>query len=93
MASLLKKLFFTRQVSLENRILSLADETKDFLLLKDLQNIRDYIENNEFGLAFEILCDQLFEYDALISSETYSKIELIGKDLGLNEKNWICLKK
>lgn len=88
----LKKLLMPRQVELENRILSIANETKEFLSEQDLRNIKDDIEYNEFGSAFETLCIQLSEYKAIISSVTYSKIESLGKDIGVNENIWNSIK-
>lgn len=92
MASFLKRLLSPRQVLLEEKILSLAEETKEFLPPQDLQNIRDDIEYNEFGLAFEILCIQLYEYEAPISLEIYTRLENLGKDIGIDEKIWSPLK-
>lgn len=92
MAKFLKKLLKPKQVALENRILSLADESKEFLLPQDLENIRNDIEYNEFGIAFETFCTQLFEYEAPISLAIYTKIDNIGRDIGLNQKTWNVLK-
>jgi hypothetical protein len=88
MATFLKGLLFPRQVLLEKRILSLANKTKEFLLPQDLQNILDDIEYNEFGVAFETLCAQLFECEASISPQTYTEIETLGKDIGIDEEIW-----
>lgn len=92
MSSFLKKILFPKQVSLENQILFLIDETKEFLLPKDIENIRYDIENDEFGLAFETVCAQLFEYETSISLETYTRIDKLGNDLGLDENYWTFLK-
>jgi hypothetical protein len=88
MGLFLKRLLFSRQVSLENRIIALSEETKEFLLPQDLQNISNDIKYNEFGNAFKILCIQLFEYEAPISVDIYLKIEELGRDIGIDEKTW-----
>jgi hypothetical protein len=92
MRKFLRKLFLPKQVKTEKEILSLADELKDFLMPQNIQNIYDDIEYNEFGNAFENLCIQLFEQEAPISQEIYTRIETIGKVIGYSEKYWDFLK-
>lgn len=82
----LRKLLFPKQVKIEEEILALADELNDSLLPQDVQNIRDDIEYNEFGNAFEILCIQLFEYESPISQEIFSRIENVGREMGYSEE-------
>ena len=89
---MLKNLFQPEQVKIEKQILSIAEKVKDLLLPQDLENIRDDIEYNEFGNAFENLCIQLFEYQSSITAEIYSELESVGKDIGYDEKTWDFLK-
>ncbi len=80
------------QIKVENKILSLVSELENSLLPQDVQNICDFIKYNEFGVGFETLCTQLFEYDSPISAEIYSRIESVGKEIGYSENHWNYLK-
>lgn len=41
----------------------------------------EYIDHSEILLAFEMLCDQISDYDVLITSAEYSQIESLVRDL------------
>jgi hypothetical protein len=43
--------------------------------------INDYIQQHEFGIAFETLCTDLFEYDVTITLDEYKRLELTGQKL------------
>lgn len=92
MRDFLRKLVFPKQVEIEQEILALSDKLKDTLLPQDIQNIKDDVEHNEFGNAFETLCVQLFEYESPISQEIYTKIENVGREIGYAENKWNFLK-
>ena len=68
--------------------LSLIDDVKDLLPQTDINNAREMVEYNEFGVGFEIICEQLFENDIKISSNIYEKIVAIGKSMEMKETSW-----
>lgn len=49
-----------------------------------LKGALDYVAYSEEGLAFEILCDYICEYDVSITDEEYSEAVKLAQDLGLN---------
>ncbi|QWA31196.1 MafI family immunity protein [Pseudomonas sp. RC3H12] len=49
-----------------------------------LQGALDYVAYSEEGLAFEILCDHICEYDVSISDEEYREAVLLVLDMGLD---------
>ncbi|PYB79910.1 MafI family immunity protein [Pseudomonas soli] len=49
-----------------------------------LQGVLDYVAYSEEGLAFEILCDHICEYDVSISDEEYREAVLLVLDMGLD---------
>lgn len=49
-----------------------------------LQGALDYVVYSEEGLAFEILCDHICEYDVSISDEEYREAVLLVLDMGLD---------
>ena len=74
------------------QLTQLLDEVKYKLSPDDINNIADFIENNEFGLAYETLCTQLYEYDLKISYELYEKISFCGKSIKIHPSIWMPLK-
>lgn len=71
-------------VKLANRIKGLSEE--------DRENVIEYVEYNEFGVAYELLCTQLYEFDIKISIEDYELIKQIGKRMKLEPSEWTYLK-
>lgn len=70
----------------------LLNECKMKLPPDDISNIAEFIEHNEFGLAFETLCTQLYEYNIQISYEFFEMISLCGKSMKLEPSTWVPLK-
>ncbi|MBS0655628.1 MAG: MafI family immunity protein [Verrucomicrobia bacterium] len=62
------------------------------LLKNDVKTIIELIEHNECGVAYEILCTQLYEYDVQISSNFYEKIFSLGKAMEMQPSYWLPLK-
>lgn len=75
-----------------SQIIQLLNEVKNDLPTDDIKNIREFAENNEFGLAYEILCTQLYEYSVQISCDYYNKISLYGKSIQIQPSVWLPLK-
>ena len=78
---------------LEKAMLGLVDGVKNLLPQNDIENALEMIEHNEFGIGFEIICEQLFEHDAKIPPDIYKKIAAIGRSMKLAETKWIFLEK
>lgn len=49
-------------------------------------DVIDYVEFSECSLAFEILCDQLYEYDTPITSSEYEEFENIAKLMEIDRR-------
>ncbi len=64
------------------------DSLKDKLPNADFERMHELIQVREWGVCFQNLCDQLYEYDVRISSETYKRIEAIGNRMELPASNW-----
>lgn len=71
-------------------ILHIAEDIK--LPLEDKEEIQEYLEYNEFGIAFEILCIAIEEYDIGISQERKEEIARIGNEMEMDERLWSSLK-
>jgi phosphoenolpyruvate carboxylase len=77
---------------LEKSMNLLFDRLEDVLSSTDIKIAREYVEYNEFGIGFEHVCQQLFEYEIQISPEIFQEIESNGKSMELDEKTWSFLK-
>ncbi|WP_286919703.1 MafI family immunity protein [Pseudomonas sp. UBA6753] len=49
-----------------------------------LQGALDYVAYNEEGLAFEILCDHICEFDISITGDEYQEAVRLITDLGFD---------
>lgn len=58
---------------------------------KDRENIDEYLDHNEWGLAFEVLCAAIQENNIKISQENYEIINMIGNQMELDHKLWSAL--
>ncbi|MBD9476149.1 MafI family immunity protein [Achromobacter sp. ACM01] len=67
-----------------DRIIKFGNRFKGRISSFLLQDALDYISYNEEGLAFEILCDHLCEYDILITDEEYVEAIKLASDMGLS---------
>lgn len=74
--------------NLEQQFRELVDELADRLAISDCDQIRELVDANELGVAFENFCTQLFEWDAVCSAEQYRRIEFIGKAMGISADYW-----
>lgn len=58
----------------------------------DAINVKEFITHGEWGLAYEILCSQLYEYDVEVSLEYYQKIASLGELMEVTPSTWSLLK-
>ena len=55
---------------------------------EDIDNAKEFLEHQEYGLSFDTLITQIYEYDIEITKDVYSLITFIGKELGFEAKNY-----
>lgn len=70
----------------------LLNEVKSELPPNETILIAEFIDHNEYGLAYETLCTQIYEYDIHISSEFFGKVFSLGKLLEIEPFIWMPLK-
>ena len=74
-------------------LIKFIDHAKSFgLLNRDLENAEDFLENNEFGLCFDTIVTQLYEFDVEINEEFCLIADQIGKSLGLEPETYSYIK-
>nr|WP_121273823.1 MafI family immunity protein [Pedobacter schmidteae] len=54
----------------------------------DLNNAKDFLTHNEFGLCFDTIITQMYEYDIEIDNDVYNSIAKIGEGMNLGEENY-----
>lgn len=64
-------------------IISVLADIKEFFLDNTEQNVLDLLESNEIGIALELLCSQIIEYEINISLINKEKLLRALKLLGL----------
>ncbi len=69
-------------------MLSLIDAVKTLLPQVVVEEAIEMVDYNEFGVGFEIICQQLFEYNIKISPDIYKQIFVIGKSMEMKENDW-----
>ena len=61
----------------------------------DIRDIDEYIDHNEQGLAFEVLCSFIQQYGLKVSDSQYQTICTLGENMEMDNDIWqnILLKK
>ena len=62
-------------------------------ILACIDESRDLAGHNEEGVAFENLCQMLFEWDFPLKKEDYATIEQLGRHYQFDESTWSFLTK
>ena len=70
---------------------NIVDELQDKILKEDLDQAVEFLDHDEWGLAFEFICDLIYGYKIPISQERYNKIESMGKLMKINDDYWLLL--
>lgn len=77
-------------MDIELKILEIANNLN--IALKDKKDIDDYLEHNELGLAFEVLCASIEKDNIKISQKDYEIINTLGIQMEMDNNLWINLK-
>ena len=61
----------------------------------DIRDIDEYINHNEWGFAFEVLCSSVQQYGLRVSDDQYQKLCELGEKMEMGNDLWqnILLKK
>ena len=79
-------------MTVEIELTALADSFAGRLPDSIIEDVKEYVDFREWGVAFNLLCEQLYEFDIAISESEWEQIENIGKALKLEDYSWIELK-
>jgi hypothetical protein len=67
--SLFENLTLGNRKDAKSQVVNFVDDFSDRLKKQDVENILEMANHNEWGIAFEILCAQLYEWNSPISQE------------------------
>jgi hypothetical protein len=79
--------------TLAKLILALLDAAKALGLYEvDLNNAKNLLDNREYGLSFDTIITQLYEYEIEIDQEFYNLIEVIAKRMDISQERYSFIK-
>jgi hypothetical protein len=79
--------------TLEKLLLNIFDTSKMLGLNSlDLKNAKDLLDNQEYGLAFDTLITQLYEYEIGIDKDFFFLLESIAKKLNIPDNEYSFMK-
>ena len=78
-------------MDLQKRIYALLIGVNDFPL-KDKRDVLEFLEHDEWGVAFEVMCSVIEQENLSIDNERYKDIEEIGIHMEMDEELWTVLK-
>lgn len=62
-----------------------VEQTRNLVTNENYEEAKFLVEHNECLVALELLCDQIYELDSIVSAELYQKIEEAGLEFGLGK--------
>jgi hypothetical protein len=74
-------------MTIRERVLTFGNRFVDRLDESIISDAMSYVEHNEIPLAFEILCDQVYEYAVRIESAEYDELKEIAAAVSLSSKS------
>ena len=77
--------------NLKNKIIDLLDRIEGLPEL-DRKNVIEFAQHNEWGIALDALCNQIYEHNLTISQEVYDEITKIGFAMRMDESEWSFLR-
>jgi hypothetical protein len=76
----------------EAQLSTLADMLSGRLPDNNIADARELIAHGEYGVALDLLCTQVYEYEIPVSSEAYKLIEACGTRMQMEESSWSYLR-
>ena len=72
----------------EAELTKILEEVKRWIPADQLADMNELVRAGEPGVAFENLCMQLFEFDAVIPRELVSRLQRLGDQMGIKRDYW-----
>ncbi|MBF4695202.1 MafI family immunity protein [Fusibacter ferrireducens] len=78
-------------MDVNKKIVELLPKLKDFPE-KDLKDIKGFLDHDEWGVAFEVICSVIDEDQLNIDDSIYSALDEIGRAMNMDDSLWSDLK-
>lgn len=75
-------------MSIEENTIQVIGQFSERLPADFIEECRSLARHNEWGLAIENLCTQLYEYDVQPSAQELDEIRRLAESAGLKEDTW-----
>ena len=76
---------------IESELTAVLANVADELPAQDQENVASLVGAGEFGIAFETLCTQLYEYDVTPTPDDLARLAAVGRRLELDPSTWEIL--
>ncbi|MDD7912010.1 MafI family immunity protein [Pseudovibrio exalbescens] len=76
---------------IQRTIISLIQRFRGRLADELLDDYQSTAEHGEWGVAFENLCEQLFEFDVFPSEQEFQNICELGESMKIDPQKWCFL--
>jgi hypothetical protein len=63
----------------------ISEQLKSELPEETYYSIMEYVDHNECGIAFELLCDEIFEYSVAISLKQFEILCELSEQMGFEK--------
>ena len=78
--------------TIEEKLNLLIKQLKPSLPEVTVIDAQDFVEHGEYGVALELICQQLFEFDCMISRELYNQIAEVASLMQMPSSTFDFLK-
>jgi len=76
---------------LEKDLSYIFEQIQDNICRDDFNEIKEYIDVGEYGLAFETMCEIISEERIRISKPTFQRIEHAGRMMRFDHALWLSV--
>ena len=77
-----------RRGKTKTRVRELISTVTGDLTEQDVANAMELVEDNEWGIAFDLVCTQLYEYEKTVPEAVFHEIVKLGRTMNLDESLW-----
>jgi hypothetical protein len=76
---------------IQQQVRAVLEQLKGLLREQDYHSAMESNDAGEWGIAFETICAQLYEYEIRIPRAIYMRLQAIGAAMGMPAKTWQIL--
>ena len=80
-------------IRIENELRAITSGCTGLVPAGVIDEVNELVGRGEFGVALELLCDELFEFDADVPAPLYAALERAGSSVDLDPLRWVLLKR